>query len=698
MKNTIGLKILKFMHVTIPSLLVISIFLAAPAQAEEKPTNEYQLKTITVTAQKKEENVQKVPISMDVFSDTQIEDAGVTDMGELTHFSPNLFSTQMIDNRTVVIRGVSSHSLVLSPPAGIFVNDIPYSINRMQNPDLIDIERIEVLRGPQGSLYGKNTESGAINIITRQPDNDFGGKIFGEYGVFDTPNGYAPMYRIGGSVNGPVKTDKFFAGVSFQIKDSDGYMENIYNGDENAAETDNKTGQITLRWTPTPVWDISFIGDVSKNNNGFGYQRFASGTNKTDPFEINWDGDNEWTRENNNQVIHAKYKGQHFDLLSITSRSDFRTNFKYDTDFGPSDFDSDNVIYDILSYSQEIRLSSAKDAKKFIWLFGFFASRDEIYANVAMPTYFSVRKTDMDSESMAVFGQGTYTLYDRLHLTAGARYEHQELDGAQFNQFAEVQNYAGSNSNDEFLPKLSVAFDINDNAMTYVTFAKGFLSGGYDFSKGNSSQDLYFEPEHTTSYEVGLKTTFFDNRLTINAAAFHIDIKDKQVLQWNAVATQRDITNAAEASSEGFELEVNARPLTGLELFAGFGYADARIDHWVADLSSGGTFNYKDKYLQDSPKYTFHAGVQYRAQNGCFLRADILGTGKSYSDAENIQEVDGYETVNLKVGYEQEKYDIVLWADNVFDEEYITSQYEYGGALVQDGAPLSMGVKLTYRF
>ena len=698
MQDTINLKVLKFVCATIPSLLMMAILLAEPSQAEEKSSDEYQLETITVTAQKNEENVQDVPISMDVFSDMQIEDAGVTDMGELTRFSPNLFSTQMIDNRTIVIRGVSSHSLVISPPAGIFVNDIPYSINRMQNPDLIDVERIEVLRGPQGSLYGKNTESGAINIITRQPGNDFGGKVFGEYGVFDTPNGHAPMYRVGGSISGPVKTDKFFAGVSFQIKDSDGYMKNIYNSDEKAAKTEDKTGQITLRWTPTPVWDISFIGDVSENHDGFGYQRFATGPNKTNPFEINWDGENEWTTENNNQVIHVKYNGQNFNMLSITSRSDFTTDYKYDTDFGPSDFDSDSIIHDILSYSQEIRFSSVKDAKKFIWLFGLFASRDEIYVKASMPTYLSVRETDMDSESLAIFGQGTYTLYDRLHLTAGARYEHQELDGEQFNQFAEVQNYSSSNSNDEFLPKLSVLFDINDNIMTYLTLTKGFLSGGYDFSRGNSSQDLYFEPEHTTSYEAGLKTTFFDNRLTINAAVFHIDIKDKQVLQWSVIRSQMDITNAAEASSEGFEIEINARPLSGLDLFAGFGYADARIDNWVADLSSGGTFDYKNKYLQDSPKYTFHAGAQYRAQNGCFLRADILGTSEFYSDAENTQKVDGYETVNLKIGYEQEKYDIVLWADNVFDEEYITSQYEYGGALVQDGAPQSMGVKLTYRF
>ena len=702
MKNTISLKALKFMYATIPSLLIMVIFLAESSQAEEKSTNEYQLETITVTAQKKEENVQNVPISMNVFSGIQIEDAGITDIADLTQFSPNLFPTPNIENRSVVIRGISNHSAALNPSAGIFVNDIPYSLNRMQNPDLMDIERIEVLRGPQGSLYGKNTESGVINIITRQPGNDCEGKVFGDISVFDTANDYIPMYRVGGSVSGPVKTDTFFVGVSFQSKNSDGYLENIYNGDEKTAEIDHKMGQITFRWKPTTFWDISFINDVSKNDDGYGSMRYLTGDGKSDRFETNWNGDNYWATDNNSQVIRAKYSGQNFDILSITSRSDFKTEINYDTDYGPFDYQNNNMIFDILSYNQEIRISSPKGPQTFNWVFGLFGSRDETYAKRDTPSRSVLRNTDMTCESLAVFGQGTYTLYDRLHLTAGARYEHQELEGEQFNKFAEVQNYSSSNSNDEFLPKLSAAFDINKDIMAYLTFAKGFLSGGYDFFMGNNADDLYFKPEHTTCYEAGLKTAFFDNRLIINAAVFYIDIEDKQVLEWplGAGVKEVDITNAAEASSKGFELELKARPLTGLDLFAGFGYTEAKFDEWITTLSTEATFDYKDNYLPTAPKYTFHAGAQYRAKNGLYTRCDLIGTSEYYYNAENTQEdkVDGYETVNLKIGYEQEKYDIVLWADNLFDEKYFISSMKYLGTMVQDGAPRTMGIKLTYRF
>jgi len=674
---------------------------AVPALAGQQHATITQ-DTITVTAQKREESLQDVPISMDVLTGMALEDAGITQMTELTQFSPNVFSTPFLDNKSIVIRGISVHNLSLNPAVGLFVNDISYSHNRMQNPELLNIERVEVLRGPQGSLYGKNTEAGAISIITKQPGNDLEGKVFGEIGFFDAPHDEVPSYRVGGNFSGPVQTDKWFVGGAFQAKYSDGFRKNIYSGDETATEIDNLTGQATLRWTPKQEWDISLIADVSERDHGTAELRLDDGVYRSGRYEIRWDGDNEWTEENNSQVIRAKYKGRGFDLLSITSRSDYRAVIKNDLDMIPDGmFGNQHFIHDILSYSQELRICSSADIKKLTWVGGLFSSKDEIYSKSHTPAFLKKRDTEAENISYAVFGQLTYTLIDRLHLTAGARYERQELDAAQQNPYAVNPYYTSSNTNNEFLPKVSAAFDLTEAVMAYATVAEGFLSGGHDYSFGNNADDLYYGPEYTTNYEIGLKSTFFDNRLIVNAAVFHIDISDKQVVEWPAGSSfaERDVTNAGEASSDGFELELKMKPLNGLDIFAGFGYTNAEFTDWKTILKDGSTYDYDGKHLAYAPEYTFNVGAQYRSLNGLFLRADILGAAHYYTDNENANKVGGHQIVNLKVGYETERYDIVLWASNLFDEEYILSKHlHFNGTMVSDGEPRKVGVTLTYRF
>ncbi len=696
-------------------MLVFAIlpFFASQGQAQEDQ-RPITLETITVTAQKREENAQKVPISMEVVTGIALEENGITEMKQLSPYIPNLFTTPSLENNSLVIRGISTHNTVLHPAAGIFVDDIPYPLNRMQNPEFLDIERLEVLRGPQGTLYGKNTESGAVNIITRQPDNQIQGKIFGEAGLFDASHKDVPLYKLGGHISGPIVKDKFFAKFSFQGKVSDGYVRNINKNDDKASRIDRKTGRLTLRYTPGPQWDIAFISDISKNNDHYGQLRYLDGPMQSPVHTINWNQGNDWKADNNNQVLRVRYLSDNFELLSITSRSDYRTEFTNDADFGPIDVSfgpvtliNQDFIFDVLSYNQELRIASPKDsAGQLNWVTGVFASKDEIYAKSHTPPLM-VRDTDMEYKSLAIFGQATYTMRERWHLTAGARYEYQEAWGEQVNAGPpSLRKYSRSDSNNEFLPKVAIAFDVTKDVMAYVSYAKGFLSGGHDFHMADAREDLYFSPEHTDSYEAGVKTAFWDNRLIVNADIFHIDISDKQVVEYPVGQSPlaRDVTNAAEASSQGFEVEIKAKPLPGLDLFAGVGYTRSRFDDWVATVPPSpsnpqpSSFDYKGNSLANAPEYTFHLGAQYRAANGLFCRADLLGTGDYYYDPENTQKVDGYEVVNMRIGYEQENFDIVLWADNVFDKHYLTSKFRYLGTLVNDGAPRSVGVRFTYRF
>jgi len=691
---------MRFFSFFISSLVITTFMATNMARAEERA--DVTLKPVTVTAQKREENIQDVPLSMNVLTGMDIDDSGATDVQDMVRMTPNVYSSPYSDIKSVTIRGISTLPYSINTGAGLFINDIPLSLNRMQNPDLMNVERVEVLRGPQGTLYGKNTQSGAINIITRQPDNENRGTAWGEFGAYDTGHGTIPLYRAGASFSGPIQDDKWYWGAAVQAKASDGYRRNTEKDDNGASEYTNLNGQVTLRWTPSSDWDVSLFTSILSNDHGIGEYRAIKGPYARDRHKIAWDGKNDWTEESNSQALRAQYKTKNFDVLSITTRMDYRAEVRNDGDMFPADlFGNQYFLNDIISYTQEFRLSSPAESTPLTWVGGVFGSTEEITSKSESPRMFSSRGTDINRSSLAAFGQATYTVFERLHLTLGARLEHQELEGKQKNLFPSPTRYSHSTTNNEFLPKATIAYDITDNSMAYATYSQGFLTGGYDVSFGNDADDIYYKPEHTTNYEIGCKNTFWGDRLILNAAVFYIEIEDKQVIEWPAGApvTARDVTNADKASSKGFELELQARPTAGFDVFAGFGYAKATFEDWTVPTPGGGQKDYKGNFLTHAPEYTYNIGAQYRIENGLFFRADLLGTGRYYSDAENKSKVDGYKTVNLRTGYEMDDMDIVLWADNLFDEAFIVDKYAFMGTeIVKDGTPRSFGLTLKYRF
>ena len=246
------------------------------------------LEATTVTAQKREENVQSVPISMDVFSAMQVEDAGIQDLSELTLYSPNVYSKQSTNQQMVIMRGLSSHSVALNTPTGLFVDDICYPLTFMQNPELLDIERVEVLRGPQGTLYGHNTESGAIRIVTRQPGNTVEGKVFVEPGFYNSSDRSSWLYTAGASLRGPLVEDTLYMSGAILSKGTPGYMENIYSDDKEAAKEESQSGQVKLRWTPTNRWDVSLLVNASRKDNGYGQTHYVTGPMASKRNTINW--------------------------------------------------------------------------------------------------------------------------------------------------------------------------------------------------------------------------------------------------------------------------------------------------------------------------------------------------------------------------------------------------------------------------
>ncbi len=494
----VGFTVAIFSITVVLSLFSVSFAIAQDVEPkqeiaqEEKDLGEYGLETMTVTAQKREENVQNVPISMDVFTGMQLEDVGIQDMKELTYFSPNLYSKQNINQNMVIIRGISSHNLVLNTPAGLFVDDINYPLTFMQNPDLLDIERIEILRGPQGTLYGRNTESGAINIITKQPGNEIQGKIQAGYGFYDTPHDNAPIYQAGVGISGPIARDKLYLGLAGQWAGSDGFAKNVYNDDDEAAKTDHKNGRVTLRWTPTGQWDMSLIADITDNDDKIGVYRFSTGQYETERHQVNIDGEFKSREKGNGQTLRIRYQGDSFNLLSVTGLRNYKNENAqdYDVTADPvNDWGTYDSVFKDTQISQELRITSPENNKALKWLAGLYGFTEETDIDQDNPTLSEQRQTKVDIKSYALFAEGTYTLFNKLHLTAGMRYDYLESEGKQDYDYLDPVTWMPQSSayekdqdNNEFLPKFSAGYDLSEDILSYIVVSKGYLMGGYNYT------------------------------------------------------------------------------------------------------------------------------------------------------------------------------------------------------------------------
>ncbi len=683
-------------------LPVLIMLLAMCTQCAICRAETHALQEITVTAQKYEQDPQKVPISLDYFSEVQLEESKINNVFDLLAFSPNTHMMERSCEHIVVIRGISPFRGCTYSPAAFYVDEVSYPLHYMQNIDLFELERAEILKGPQGTLYGRNAESGVISLFTKQPGSQINGRLSAEYGNYNS-------FRTVAGVRGPVVDDTLFLGFSGLYYSTNGYVENIANGDDKAADKEHMAGRINLRWTPSESWDISLMADFIDADDHGAETRILSGSRATDPHEIRRDTDAYLRQDWNSQTLRAKYASESIKVVSITNTLYQTLEKVNDCDLwdNPNNKSINPNETKERQYSQELRVSSNYNSP-LQWLVGVYGfiedSRfDYRYEVISSNMIYMHPVTDVDTNGYAAFGQATYTMFDNLRFTAGVRFDHQSMEGSLRDDVKKV-GYSKDLDFDEVLPKATLSCDVNQDVMLYASAAKGYLVGGYNWGLTGTRDTFCFDPEYTWNYEVGFKSNWLDHRLLVNLSVFYISIDDKQVSELHPTIAATTITNAAEATSKGFELQVQAKPFPWLDIFGGFGYTEAKFDKFNATVwndtgTALTTKDYEGNYLQYAPKYTYNVGAQYTAEWGLFVRADLLGTGPFYGDAANKAEQSSYMTVNLQLGYKTGIIDFVLWTKNAFDEEYLTFLSPFQQTTVGiDGPPQTFGGTLTYRF
>ncbi|MCW3466629.1 TonB-dependent receptor [Chitinophaga nivalis] len=694
------------------------------AAQDALPSARRQLEEVIVVAEKKEINLQKIPMAVTALNARQIQDYRLWSVKDITALSPNLFFSNIGDERPyMTIRGVGANSSTMG--VAMFVDDIPQT--SMQNAFSVinDVDKIEILRGPQGTIYGRNAIGGVINLYTKMPANHINGYAEVSVGNYGTQ-------RYSAGINGPIKKDKLFFKLSAFYNDRNGYITNDHDGQT----FDHYTGygvSGALQYKPSAAWDIylNFNSYMNKNKGAYPYAANDS-LAFSRPYTTNQNV-NTWVHQSSVQPsLKISYTGSQLSFKSITSfqRGRFIATGLMDGDYTPYDLTTfqylklpDNNYRDNLS--QEFRLSNnAQPDSKWKWMTGL------LYVSEKSPTqyqygigkdarsfdpnapYTLILNSRSDFNIGSAFAQASYQLTPHIEVTGGLRYD------VEWKKFSNNQLFRKEGIPDQVMakdstrkatfeslsPKLNISWQAATGVKAYVAYSRGFRAGGFNEQTTNPAY-INYDAEKSDNYELGVKTTTLDNKLRINVALFYIHWFDMQTLALIPGTGNQQVTlNTGKANNYGVEAEMTWLAAKGLQVNYNFGYNHARYKN--LPLPDGaGMKEYKDNHVFLSPDYTSMLAVQYtkrvsEKKNAAQLMAmaEWQNIGTIYFDLKNTIRQSPYNLVNFKLGCAFSGFEVSAWIRNAFQQHYLSFGYSQNGSFVLLGNPRTFGLTTRVNF
>lgn len=723
-----------------PLAVVVAASLTAPeiyAQALEE---------VVVSARKRNETLEDAPVSVRAFTESEIQSAGISSPQDFVNLTPNvtLVQTQNAGNSFLNIRGVSqARNSELS--AAVLIDGVLMSNPTQFNQQLFDIEQIEVLRGPQGALYGRNAIGGAITINTKQPGDEFEGRI--EAGVDSGPG-----YKVRGTIGGPL-SDNVRYRLSGSYMDTDGFINNTVLGEE-ADPVKDASARLRLIWDISDTFNADFRLSYSKLDTQALYFRISGEADDLLPVRTNNPGNNErefvssslkleWETDAGTFTAITAYddvdevlSGDQFDFVPRAESSFNSTPFggfiKFLTGDDVTDL-SQNQYLEVESISQEIRFASPAE-ERTRWIAGAYAIATDRYISTGNQIdrglgVFDVKKdfrpsvfvdpTDpspqlniladgQDNFAWAVFGQVAYDVTDRIEASFSLRYdkddrENTTLTPALYNtsgldlQFGDKRD----ESWDSWQPKFTLRYQPNDDLTLYADVSRGFRSGGFNQTGVGEAANQpgvgdLFDEQISDTFEVGAKGSFWDGRASASLALFYTQFDGAYFFFFDPTTSTQNLGNIDETDYMGLEFEANAAFTDNFSAYVGFGYTDSEIQSaadpsWVgnqAPLVSEYSLNLGGVYRQ--PVNLF-GGMEFVA------RADFSRTGETWWEPANTTSRSPINVLDLRIGFEaMDNWTMTLWGKNVFDEEYNT-EFSPGG-FIWPALPARYGLEFSKRF
>ena len=704
----------------VTAILVFGILLGSNAFCETDKEEQAGIQeSIVVTARKAEESAKDVPFSLTVIGGTELENRRLKSFEEALRQTPGVEMQTIsgVNTEIMRIRGVGSLYQIGQDDTSILINQdgIPQSLG-MASMSIMDIERVEVMKGPQGTLMGRNSEAGAVNIITRKPTRDLEGYVKGEYGTegtFDTEMG----------VGGPV-AETISARLAVKYSGYDNQVE-YYDTGEPISEPRDVAMRGTLLWEPTEKTDVTLIlGHEEKKNYTEAMLLYPyEDEQKIDMPEGSLDSDKDSQRATLN-LTHD------FDTMILTSV----------TGFTQADSTEDRLLYDKLlanaiwgmdvtegdktmremdahTFYQELRLSS-KPGSPVFWVTGanvYHSDRDltnryDYEHNAGYMAMNGSIVSNFETTDYGLFGEVTYPLSNRFKVTGGLRYTWDEKEyesnwtPSDMNPYAAY--YGATSDSDEMSSsfatgRASLSYAVTENVNTYATYARGYkakayqdLATGYIFMNDNS--DLTVDAAKINSYELGMKLETPNKKAGVNLALFFNDIKDDHVSYIDLATLTPKVANN-DTETKGVEVEGFFKPGKGFTVKVGGGYTDAEI--------TGVPANSKDvkegSKVPDSPEWNATLSISHNLSLPSFwgMAAPSLFTsvtnryvGEREGDAANSFQFDAYNKLDFRMGVMSEHIEFYIWGDNLLDERYDLYGYNLGTSAVDGRTVIAGGV------
>ncbi len=664
------------------------------------------LEEITVTARKRAESVQDVPIAISAFTAEMLESKGLTDIEKMSRVVPNLnissgnSGSGSAASSSIYLRGIGQSDFLITtdPGVGLYIDNVYFARSMGTVMELIDLETIEVLRGPQGTLFGKNTIGGALLLNSTKPGEELGGRVQFTVGEFD-------RLEAKGTIDIPMG-DSLLSRFAVIAKTRDGYSDRAIGG--RLGDEDIFGGRATFQWTPSDNGDVTLVLDsidreaTSAVTASVAYDPTAPlaglwsalvgpsvgittpvNVNINKPFKTEATGPNVDDATSSGASVVVNWHFDAFSLKSITAYRELETEFGRDGDSSPAQYIETHNTGNQDQFSQEFQFIGSSFDNRLDWVVGayyFEETADDqndvrlasgLYdalealpvqlsgapceppflapgcegnpINIGLDLDFDVNNK-IENESYALFVHATYALTDQLNMTGGLRYVDEQKDYTLFHNRvnAGVPLIPLTNvglSEQETLPLLSFDYSFDDNSMAYISAAKGFKSGGFNGRPTTEAAVDSYSSEYVWSYEIGYKVEFPEAGVRLNTAAFYYDYDDIQLNSIGADDTGNLILvteNGGTAVISGLEMDLEYRPADGWSITASLGYLDAEYD----ELNPGVTIR-EDDALPNTPDLTGSMGVSYSTavmgQNILTIRGDWTYSSSMYVDVENTE-------------------------------------------------------------
>ena len=661
--------------------------------------NPFFLEEIVIQGFKQDKDYRLSPVSISSINSKLIQKETLLSIKEITGLVPNLYMPDYGAkvSSPIYIRGIGSK--INSPSVGLYIDGVPYFESSSFDFNFSNIESLDVLRGPQGTLYGRNTMGGIINVYTKSPIHIPGT-------TFKYTGGNHNLYDITATHSIKIKEDM---GISFSGNYNyfGGFFTNEYLH-EKADKSDGGQGRIRFDWNITPKWKFKLITSLDYfDQNGFPYGLYNTETDQTE--NVNYNRPTTYIRTISTSGVNVEYSGKGYKINSQTSFQYLTDNQRIDQDFTPKDLYAVHKKEIHRMFSEELNIKS--DSKNnYQWLFGLFGFHQHIHRdlNVEMPTQgvISNKLYEIPTYGLALFHQSTLNniIWDGLSLSAGIRfdYEHANNDYQMNNMKGETN--VGKDGFDEKLnfrqvtPKFTLQYTTSNLQNIYASVTRGYKAGGFNTSF-DKKEERNFDPEYSWNYELGTKLNFCNNRFFADIALFYIDWKNQQVFQPIESGRGRKLKNAGKSASKGVEISLSARPVDEPILQANYGYTKAYFKKYLFSED----IDFKDHRLPLVPDHTLSLHADYtfykpfKKLDEIQLGVTYLGTGKIYWADNNELSQSYYDVLNAQISFKRSDYMLSFWAKNITNKKYNTYVSATASPTAQKGKPFTIGGTLTIR-